>query len=238
MIKKLSILIPLFNEEKTVEALVKKVLAVKFPCDHEIVIVNDGSTNQSDKIALRLVRGNKTLKYFKHSKNQGKGAAIRTALSEAKGDYAVIQDADLEYDPGDIVKLLERASRFPSKVIYGSRLTAPPVLFGRDRTPLLIHYFGNRFLSFITSLLFQHWVTDMETCYKLFPVSALKDVKLNARGFELEPELTAKFLKRGWKILEVPITTKPRGYQEGKKIRAFRDGYKALLALLKYRFTD
>ncbi len=235
--KKLSILMPVFNEEKTVQEIIERVLAVKLPIDKEIIIVNDGS---KDKTAaeVKKILPNKFIKYFEHEKNLGKGAAVGTAISKATGDYLIIQDADLEYDPNDISRLLEVAQKKPGTVVYGSRLTEAPVMVGENRTPLLLHYFGNKFLSLITSILYFSWITDMETCYKLFPKKATENLNLKARGFELEPEITAKFLKKGLKIIEIPISTKPRGYEEGKKLNTWKDGKRALSALLKYRFTD
>ena len=126
-----------------------------------------------------------------------------------------------------------------SKVVYGTRLNRLPSFSREERTPqFLLHYLGNKFLSLLTSILYGQWITDMETCYKLFPRKAVENMKLNARGFEFEPEITAKLLKKGYKILEIPISTKPRGYDEGKKLNTFRDGTIALWSLLKYRFVD
>lgn len=237
MIKKLSIITPAYNEEGTLAEMIGRVLKVNFPLPREIIIVDDGSQDATGKIAQDLARKNKDVKFFAHAKNSGKGSAVRTGISKATGDHIVVQDADLEYDPNDMLRMISEVENGAS-VVYGSRLTQAPVLFGKNRTPILLHYFGNKFLSLITSLLYRAWITDMETCYKLFPKSALAGVTLRARGFELEPEITAKLLKRGHKIKEIPITTKPRSFEEGKKLNTFRDGYKALLALVKYRFTD
>jgi len=177
--------------------------------------------------------------FFSHTSNQGKGAAVITGISHAKGDYAVIQDADLEYNPEDIKRLLKAVQKEAIDVVYGTRLKRLPHFSKEERTGrFLMHYLGNKFLSLITSTLYGQWITDMETCYKLFPTKIAKKLTLRARGFEFEPEITAKLIKAGLKIHEVPISTKPRGYSEGKKLDTFRDGRKALATLIKYRFID
>lgn len=236
---KLSIIIPVYNEEKTVAKLLKNVLAVQFPVKHvEYIVVDDGSTDASASVISNFQFLISNFKFVKHKKNQGKGAAVRTGLKYAKGEYIVIQDADLEYEPKDIVRLLERIEKNKS-VVYGTRLKRLPNLKKDEHNPVfLIHYLGNKFLSLVTSILYLHWVTDMECCYKLIPRDALKDIQLHARGFEFEPEITAKLLKRGYKIGEVSISTTPRGYSEGKKLYAFKEGTKALWTLLKYRFIE
>lgn len=237
MMKKLSIIIPVFNEEKTVVKMLKKVLSTKLPVKRiEYIVVDDGSTDSS-KSKVKSLKSRK-LKLFTHKKNQGKGAAVRTGLKHAKGDYIVIQDADLEYDPKDITILIKKADK-QNPVVYGTRLKRWPNFHRDERTPVFLsHYIGNKLLSLFTSILYGHWLTDMECCYKLFPKDALKGINLHARGFEFEPEITAKLLKRGYIIAEVPITTNPRSYREGKKIHAFPDGTKALWTLLKYRFIE
>lgn len=236
---KLSIIIPVFNEEKTVEQILEKVIDEKIPqISKEIIVVDDGSSDSTvSKISNLEKKGN--FKFFKHDKNQGKGAAVLTGIKNASGDYIIIQDADLEYDPKFIKDLTKPILDGKAKVVYGTRIKRMPNLSGEERTfRFLLHYLGNRFLSLVTSLTYGQWITDMETCYKLFPRNALKGVRMNAKGFEFEPEITAKLLKRGFKILEIPIQVKPRGYEEGKKISAVRDGSKAVWYLLKYRFTD
>ena len=239
---KLSIIIPVFNEEKTILEILKRVSEVEIlGIEKQIILVNDGSTDSTESaIQSRLNRDKiQNLKYIKHQKNQGKGAAVRTGIANATGDYIVIQDADLEYNPKDIEKLLKPVINGISKVVYGTRLKRMPSFFKEERTPqFLLHYIGNKFLSLLTSILYGQWITDMETCYKLFSRKAVVGMKLNARGFEFEPEITAKFLKNGYKIYEVPISTKPRGYNEGKKLNTFRDGAIALWTLFKYRFSD
>ena len=237
---KLSIIIPVFNEEKTISEILKRVSETKISgVEKQIIVINDGSTDSTaSKIHNFLVK-HPDIKIINHTKNQGKGAAVRTGIKNATGDYIIIQDADLEYSPKDIEKLIKPVLNGTSKVVYGTRLKRLPSFSKEERTPqFLLHYVGNKFLSLLTSILYGQWITDMETCYKFFPRKAVEDMKLNARGFEFEPEITAKLLKKGYKILEIPISTKPRGYDEGKKLNTFRDGFIALWTLLKYRFVE
>ncbi|MCL5113919.1 MAG: glycosyltransferase family 2 protein [Patescibacteria group bacterium] len=239
---KLSIIIPVFNEEKTIKQVLEKVGGIKISgVDKEVIVVDDGSTDNSRFKIQSAKSGSKSggIKKIFHKKNQGKGAAVRTGIEAATGDYILIQDADLEYDPNDIKRLILPIQKEKAKVVYGTRLNRLPNLTKDESKPLfLIHYFGNRFLSLITSILYGQWITDMETCYKLFPKKALKDVELNSKRFDFEPEITSKLLKKGYKILEIPIVTKPRGYDEGKKLNAIKDGSIALWTLLKYRFVN
>ncbi len=237
---KLSIIVPVYNEEKTITQVIKKVFAVKLPVvSKEIIIVNDGSTDNTAKFLTKIKSTKANFKIIHHKRNMGKGAAVRTGIKRAKGNYIIIQDADLEYDPQDIKKLLELVILGEAKVIYGTRLNRMPDFAKDERTPrFFIHYVGNKTLSLITSVFFGNWLTDMECCYKLFPKDALKDITLHARGFELEPEITAKLLKQGHKIREVPISTNPRSYEEGKKLNTVRDGIKAIWTLVKYRFIN
>ena len=237
---KLSIIMPVFNEEKTVRKIIKRIDDLRISdIEKEIIIVDDGST---DATASELRTSNfelRNLKIFSHRKNLGKGAAVRTGIKNATGMYIVIQDADLEYNPEDIKKLIKPIAENKAKVVYGTRLNRLPNLFKDEKKLIfLIHYLGNRFLSLLTSILYKQWITDMETCYKLFPREAVLDLNIRAKGFDFEPEITSKLLKRGYRILEIPITTIPRSYSEGKKLNTFRDGIKALWTLLKYRFTD
>lgn len=235
---KISIILPVYNEAETIEAILKKVLDVKLAWKKEVIVVNDASRDDSEKIILKIVHKNKEVKYIKHANNQGKGAAVRTGIKKVSGDYIIIQDADLEYDPSQIPALLKEVEKFPGAAVYGSRLMSPPVLFGKHKTVLLLHYFANRLFSLITSLIFWTWLTDMETGYKLFPKEAVAKMNLKAEGFELEPEITAKLLKNGFTIREVPITTHPRGFAQGKKFNTLKDGTSALLGIFKYRFID
>jgi len=232
---KLSIIVPVYNEEKTILEILKRLEEISIPkVIKEVIVVDDGSTD-STRAKLKTV---KKIKIIFHKQNKGKGAAVKTGIKEAKGDYIIIQDADLEYDPRSIKNLTAQISS-KNSVIYGTRLNRMPHLDKEEKKHLFIlHYFGNRFLSLVTSILYGQWLTDMETCYKLFPKVAVEKMKIKARGFEFEPEITSKLLKLGYKIKEVPIVATPRGYDEGKKLNTVRDGTKALWYLIKYRFTD
>ncbi len=237
---KLSIIIPVFNEEETILEVIKKVSELKVPSiSKQIIVVDDGSSDSTSSEISILKPQISNLKIIRHTKNLGKGMAVKTGIKNATGDYIVIQDADLEYNPKDIVKLVEPVLNNESEVVYGTRLKRLPSFSKEERTPrFLLHYLGNKFLSFLTSILYGQWITDMETCYKLFPKKALEGMTLKAKSFDFEPEITAKLLKKGYKIFEVPITTNPRGYNEGKKLNTFKDGSIALLTLLKCRFID
>lgn len=232
---KLSIIIPVYNEEKTVSKIIEMVLAEKIPeVVKEVIVVDDGSTDKT----VSLIPKNK-IKFYQHKNNLGKGAAVVTGIKKATGDYIIIQDADLEYDPKFIKELLTPVLVNKAKVVYGTRLNRMPHLKGEEKeSRFILHYFGNRFLSLITSVLYGSWITDMETCYKLIPTKLAKELKIHARSFDFEPEITAKILKKGYKIKEVPIKTKPRNYDEGKKLRTFHDGSIALFTLMKYRIYD
>ena len=234
---KLSIIVPVYNEEKTVPELLKRVERLKIDgVDKEVIVVDDGS---SDHSVANIKNQISNIKLIIHKKNMGKGAAVGTGIKNSTGDYIIIQDADLEYDPNQIKNLIKPIIEKKSEVVYGTRLNRLPNLKRDEKSILfLIHYFGNRFLSFLTSILYGQWITDMETCYKLFPRKAVERMKLSAKRFDFEPEITAKLLKKGYKILEVPITTKPRGYDEGKKLNTIKDGTIALWTLLKYRFIN
>ena len=223
---KLSIIIPVYNEVKTVEEVIEKVKKLKI--DKEIVVVDDGSIDGSREL-LKEIKG---IKLILHERNIGKGGAVRTGLDNIDGDVVVIQDADLEYDPEDFVKMFEEIKK-GENVVYGSRFLGKKF----KKVILYLHYKGNQFLSLLTSLLYFRKITDMETCYKMFRKEVMEGVKLRARGFDLEPEITAKILKRGYKIKEVPISYNARGFKEGKKI-TWKDGIKAGWYLLRYRFVD
>lgn len=240
---KLSIIIPVFNEEATVYTLLQKVLESELPIkiEKEIVIVDDASKDNSYRDSLlfkQKYNDRLKIKLIKHNTNRGKGTSVMDGINLSTGELIVIQDADLEYDPGDFVKLIEPLIKKNADIVYGSRLKHYPLsFFGKKKTPLISHYLGNKFLTIVTEILYQKKVSDMETCYKMFRKDVLKDINIKARGFEFEPEFTAKVLKKGYKIYEVPIKVRPRGYEEGKKI-SWRDGFIALWNLIKYRFID
>lgn len=237
---KLSIIIPVFNEEKTIPEILKRVTDIEISnVEKQIIVVNDGSRDKTRDAIESFSKNHRNIKVINHPKNQGKGAAVITGIRNATGDYIIIQDADLEYNPKDIEKLLVPVVKGEAQVVYGSRLKRLPSFSRDERTPqFLLHYLGNKFLSLLTSILYGQWITDMETCYKLFSLKAVKNMRLNSRGFEFEPEITAKLLKAGYRIYEVSISTNPRGYDEGKKLNTFRDGFIALWSLLKYRFVN
>ena len=232
--KKVSIIIPVFNEEKTVREIIKKVKSVSLEkLKKEIIVVNDGSTDKTKQI-LSKIKGIKII----NKKNGGKGSAIRSGLSGVTGDIVIIQDADLEYNPQDFPKLIEPILKGQSNVVYGSRLMNLKFkLFGRNQTPLPLHFIANKILTLFTNLIFESNLTDMETCYKAFDAKIVNYSTLSSNGFEIEPELTAYFLKRKENILEVPIKVSPRGYNEGKKIQA-KDAFIAIKTLLNEKFLQ
>lgn len=226
---KLSVVIPAYNEVKTIEEIVRQVRAVEL--HKEIIIVDDGSTDGTREILGRLAEL-PDVRVVYHERNMGKGAAVRTAIAHVTGDAVLIQDADLEYDPRDYPTLLRPLLEGKAKVVYGSRF-----LGGPRRAMLFWHMVANKILTLVTNILYDTILSDMETCYKLFAIDVIRSIPLRARGFELEPEITAKVLKRGYRIYEVPISYAGREYHEGKKIKG-RDALIALWTLLKYRFVD
>jgi dolichol-phosphate mannosyltransferase len=224
---KLSVIIPAFNEEKTLPLLLPKVLAV--PLAMEIIIVDDGSTDHTAR-TLDAYVGRAEIKILRCPENLGKGAAIRKALCEVTGNLVIIQDADLEYDPQEYLKLIDCHQRTGSPVVYGTRKI-------RGGNPSFIRFqLARMVLSTVTNLLYRQRITDEPTCYKLFEADLLKSIPLRCRGFEFCPEVTAKIARRGITIEEVPISYCPRSVQDGKKI-GWRDGVVALWTLLKYRFV-
>jgi len=227
---KLSVIMPVYNEEATVKEIVARVLAESH--EKELIIVDDGSADNTLAILEWLSkRYGDTIKLLSHETNKGKGAAVRTALTQVSGDVVIIQDADLEYDPQDYEGLVGPIKKGTADVVYGSRF-----LEGRRGT-LFSAYLANRFLTFLTNLLYNANLTDMETCYKAIRASLLEDLVLRSNAFDIEPEITAKLLKAGARLREVPIRYAGRTYQEGKKI-GWRDGLQAIWTLLKYRFTN
>ena len=223
---KISIIIPVYNEGKTIAEIIRQVKEVK-GFDKEIIVVDDGSTDETPKVIKQV----KDIIVIRHKENQGKGSAIRTGIAAATGDYVLIQDADLEYDPKDILKLIEPITQGRAEVVYGSRFTGP------RRNMFFWHWMGNQLLTLLTNVLYNTTLSDMETCYMLMPASLVKSLQLRAKRFEFEPEVTAKILKKGVRIWEVPISYAGREYHEGKKI-SWKDGIPALFTLIKYRFVD
>lgn len=243
---KLSIIIPVYNEENTLPEVLDRVRRVPYP--KEIIVVDDGSTDRTPEI-LGGKRAEGCI-LLRHPVNRGKGAAIRTALDRAKGDLVIIQDADLEYAPEDYARLLQPIQQDGVKVVYGSRVLGNPGFYGmgvmrfyRDgyfRNPFLAlgFYFGGRTVTWLTNLLFGSSLTDQPTCYKLFRREVLNDIRLTSDGFDFCSEITAKLLRKGHSIVEVPITYRPRRVSEGKKL-GWRDGVQAVKTLLRLRlFPD
>ena len=224
---------PVYNEEKTLEKIVKRVQRVDLgKIKKEIIIVNDASKDNSLNVIKKLAKKYKNIKFYSHNLNQGKGAAIITGLKYFTGDILVIQDGDLEYNPEDFRKLIKPILEGKTKIVYGSRL------LGEERGfNVFSHYIGNRVLSLLTTLLYFRRITDMETCYKMMTKDVIKSLNLKAKKFDFEPEVTAKIIRKGYKIIEIPIIYNCRSFKEGKKI-TWKDGIKALYYLIKYRFMN
>jgi len=225
---KLSVIMPVYNEKDTIEEILRRVQKVEI--DKEIIVVDDFSTDGTRDILGKLASKGDLLVVF-HTENRGKGAAIRTALEHASGDIIIIQDADLEYDPEEYGKVIRPILNGRAKVVYGSRF------LGEHKAMYFWHHVGNKLLTLVTNVLFDTTLTDMETCYKAFAADVIKPIKLRANRFDFEPEITAKVLKHGHRIYEVPISYTGREFFEGKKI-SWKDGVVALYSLIKYRFVD
>ena len=225
---KLSVVIPVYNEKDTVEEIFDRVLSVR-GVELEIVLVDDGSTDGSIEVLQKLKEQQPQLKVIFKGVNSGKGATLREGFMHITGDYVIVQDADLEYDPGDYLRLLDELKSGKAQVIYGSRFS------GTYEDMSNLHYWGNKLLTLMTNMLFGVMLTDMETCYKLMPGDFARTVEIESSRFNFEPEITAKILKAGLKIREVPISYKGRTHSEGKKI-TWKDGMSAILTLLKFRF--
>ncbi len=223
----LSVIVPVYNEKNTIRRIVELIRAV--PIEKEVVIVDDGSLDGTRELIRSEFSGKKNFVTIFHDRNLGKGSAIRTGIRAASGKAIIIQDADLEYDPSDYVTLLKPLAEGKAKVVYGSRFLR------KKKVTSAWHRFVNYFLTTATNFLYGSRLTDMETCYKLFSSQTLRSLPLTSTGFEIEVELTARLLRSGEKILEVPISYKGRSFHEGKKI-GWRDGLKALAALIRYRF--
>lgn len=226
----LSIIIPIYNEKDTILELLNRIKKVGLKKEYEILMIDDGSIDGTREILEKIKNENNYKVLFKE-KNSGKGESLKLGFKKAVGQYVIVQDADLEYDPKDYLKLLEEISKHKKTVVYGSRF------MGEYKDMSSLHYFGNQLLTFITNLLYGVKLTDMETCYKLFPRELIQSLKLRASRFEFEPEVTAKILKKGYKIVEVPISYAGRSHSEGKKI-TWKDGFSAIFSLVKYRFVN
>ena len=226
----LTILIPVYNEIKTIKTILQKVKNIA-KNEYEIIIVDDCSKDGSADVIKNFIKLNNNLNtaLFTHAKNLGKGAAIKTGLKNARGKYFIIQDADLEYDPNDIPKLLTYAHKNKAKAVYGSRF------LGNIHGMLFMNYLANKFYNYLVSFLYLVKITDMHTCYKLVDTELLRSFNLKANGFDYAPELISKLLKSKFKVYEYPVTFHGRTKKQGKKIN-FRDGITCSYLLLRYRF--
>ena len=218
---------PVYNERTTVEEIIRRVLAV--PMRIQLIVVDDGSKDGSGDILDRL-QAELGFTLLRQA-NSGKGAALRNGFTAVTGDMVIIQDADLEYAPEEYPELIELIVKGQADVVYGSRF------LGRHRVFMFTHYLGNMVVTLATNILYNTMLNDMETCYKVMRTDVLRSFTLDSRGFGIEPEITAKIFKRGYRVYEIPITYAGRGYDEGKKI-TWRAGVEALWVLLKYRFTE
>jgi len=231
-VKKLSIIRPVFNEKDTIESLVEKVKAVDLgEIKTEIVIVDDASSDGSVEILKKMQESDRSLNIHFKKQNSGKGATLKEGFKHTTGDYVIVQDADLEYEPEDYKKLIRALDEEHVDVVYGSRFS------GNYEDMTSLHYFGNKFLTLVTNILFGVMLTDMETCYKLLPGDFIRSIDIKSPRFNFEPEITAKVLKAGKRIKEVPISYKGRSHSEGKKI-TWRDGMAAVITLLRFRIFN
>jgi glycosyltransferase involved in cell wall biosynthesis len=226
---KLTVVIPVYNEAATVSELLRKVLETPLPVEREVIVVDDGSTDGTRELLSAIAVP--AARVIFRERNGGKGAAVRDGIDRATGDILLIQDADLEYDPDEYPRLLKPILSGRADVVYGTRFK------GETRVLFFWHYLGNRFLSLFADLLYNTTLSDIETCYKMFRAECMKGIRLKCDRFGFDPEITAKFLKRKYRIVEVPITYYGRDYSEGKKIR-WRDGFVVLGSLLRFRLLD
>jgi glycosyltransferase involved in cell wall biosynthesis len=223
---KLSVLVPVYDEAATVLSALKRVLDVDYPCDVEVVVVDDGSTDGTRDLLAGLE--DPRLQVVHHPVNRGKGAAVRTAAASATGDYMIICDADLEYAPEEIPLLLKPVLAGQAQVVYGTRT------FGSHTAYSFWYVVGNKAVTMSANVLFDCWISDLETCFKLMPLPLYRDLAIKAEGFGMEAEVTGKLLARGIRPFEVPITYKARSREEGKKL-TWKDGVEALWILTRER---
>lgn len=229
---KLSIVIPVYNEQKTIRKILSQIDKVDINnIEKEIIIVDDFSNDGTRRTLKQIQVERPDIKIIYKEENEGKGAALRTGFGSTSGDYVIVQDADLEYDPKDYHKLIQAMEENHVDVVYGSRFS------GNYKDMSSLHYIGNKFLTLLTNLLYGVLLTDMETCYKLMPGEFVRNLKIDSNRFNFEPEVTAKILKSDLKIVEIPINYKGRKHSEGKKI-TWKDGFSAVFTLIKYRFID
>lgn len=227
---KISIVIPVYNEESTIHAVIDKVISVPLQYEKEIIIVDDCSTDKTKEILQDVIQTNgSALKVIYHNKNKGKGAALKTGFASAGGDIIIIQDADLEYDPVEYPKLIKPILDGKADVVYGSRFSGE----GPHRILYFWHYVGNKFLTILSNMFTNLNLSDMETCYKVFRREVLSKIDIKEKGFGFEPEITAKIAKSGCRVYEVGISYYGRTYTEGKKIK-WTDGIKAFWCIIKY----
>lgn len=231
----LSIVIPVYNEEKWIERVISVVQEslARQGIEAEIITVNDGSRDRTAEVLSRVAG----IRFINRSANGGKGAAVKTGLSAAIGRFVLIQDADLEYNPDNYTRILEPLRRGETRVVMGSRfLKEKPVFWGKRKSPYFTHYIGNKLIVFLTNLLYDQQATDYEGCYKAFDRTLVQSIAIASDGFEYDNELIGKILRRGHRVVEVPIDYRPRSYEEGKKIN-WRHGLRMLWTIVKYRFV-
>jgi glycosyltransferase involved in cell wall biosynthesis len=225
----LSVIMPCYNEATTIPDILAKVRAVDL--EKQIIAVDDSSSDDTYAVLCQEAAADPTMIVIRHPNNRGKGAAVRSGLARASGEIVIVQDADLEYDPQDYYELVKPIAEGRVNVVFGSRF------LGRHTGMYFWNALGNKGLTFLTNLLFNSWISDMETCYKVMRTEIMRDLRLESNDFRLEPEIAAKVLKRGERIYEMPVSYLGRTYEEGKKMKPSQGLY-AILALLKYRFLD
>lgn len=220
----LSVIMPCYNEERTIHAILDQVRAVHL--DKEIIVVDDHSRDRTPDILREIAEHDPTIRVIRQPRNRGKGEAIRTGLAAARGDIVIIQDADLEYDPNDYYELIRPIVEGKIQVVFGSRF------LGRHTGMYFWNAIGNKFLTFLTNFLYNAWISDMETCYKVMRTDVMRSLNLQSNDFRIEPEIAAKVLRLGYRVYEVPISYMGRTYEDGKKIKK-SDGLKAVVMLFR-----